>query len=31
MGRSWQVAEALEYGIEEFLEVRYLYMGGIDS
>ena len=24
------IAEALEYGIEEFLEVKYLCMGGID-
>ena len=30
IGRIWRVAEALEYGIEEFLEVKYLCMGGID-
>ena len=29
IGRIWRVAEALEYGIE-FLEVKYLCMGGID-
>jgi succinate-semialdehyde dehydrogenase/glutarate-semialdehyde dehydrogenase len=30
IGRIWRVAEGLEYGIEEFLEVKYLCMGGID-
>jgi succinate-semialdehyde dehydrogenase/glutarate-semialdehyde dehydrogenase len=30
IGRIWRVAEALECGIEEFLEVKYLCMGGID-
>jgi succinate-semialdehyde dehydrogenase/glutarate-semialdehyde dehydrogenase len=30
IGRIWRVAEGLEYGIAEFLEVKYLCMGGID-
>ena len=30
IGRIWRVAEGLEYGIEEFLEVKYLCVGGID-
>ena len=30
IGRIWRVAEALEYGIEQFPEVKYLCMGGID-
>jgi succinate-semialdehyde dehydrogenase/glutarate-semialdehyde dehydrogenase len=30
IGRIWRVAEALEYGIEEFLEVKYLCMRSID-
>ena len=30
IGRIWRIAEALEYGIEEFLEVKNLCMGGID-
>ncbi|MGH7093213.1 MAG: succinate-semialdehyde dehydrogenase [Stellaceae bacterium] len=29
IGRIWRVAEALEYGIEEYLEVKSLCMGGI--
>jgi succinate-semialdehyde dehydrogenase/glutarate-semialdehyde dehydrogenase len=29
IGRIWRIAEGLEYGIEEFLEVKYLCMGGI--
>jgi acyl-CoA reductase-like NAD-dependent aldehyde dehydrogenase len=30
IGRIWRIAEALEYGIEEFLEVKYLCMRSID-
>jgi acyl-CoA reductase-like NAD-dependent aldehyde dehydrogenase len=30
VGRIWRVAEALEYGIEENLEVNYICLGGID-
>jgi acyl-CoA reductase-like NAD-dependent aldehyde dehydrogenase len=30
IGRIWRVAEALEYGIAEFLGVKYLCMGCID-
>ena len=30
IGRIWRGAAALEYGIEEFLDVKYLCMGGID-
>ena len=32
IGRIWRVTEGLKikYGIEEFLEVKYLCMGGID-
>jgi acyl-CoA reductase-like NAD-dependent aldehyde dehydrogenase len=29
IGRIWRVAERLEYGTEESLEVKYLCMGGI--
>ena len=28
-GGIWRVAEGLEYGIEEFLEIKCLCMGGI--
>jgi succinate-semialdehyde dehydrogenase/glutarate-semialdehyde dehydrogenase len=31
IGRIWRIAEELEYGIEEFLEVKYLCMGGING
>ncbi|MFN3785524.1 MAG: aldehyde dehydrogenase family protein [Thiothrix sp.] len=28
-GLVWRVAEALEYGIEEYVEVKYLHMGDL--
>jgi len=30
IGRIWRVAEGVEYGIDDFVEVKYLCMGGID-
>jgi hypothetical protein len=30
IGPVWRVTGARKYGIEEFLEVKYLCMGGID-
>ena len=30
VGRIWRATEGLEAGIEEFLEVKYLWMASID-
>ena len=31
IGRVWRVSEGLEYGIEDFTELKYLCLGGIDQ
>ena len=29
LARSWRVSERLEYGIEDYLEIKYVCVGGI--